>query len=111
MLNLHIDTSNRQAIVLILNGTIMKEKRIQSAEVKSQQVVAEIETFMAESESQFKDLTSLTVATGPGSFTGLRVGTIVGQTLSLLLEIPINGQEFGSLPKLEYGPDLWKLSG
>ena len=38
------------------------------------------------------DITEIEVHTGPGSFTGLRVGIAVATTLGKLLNIPVNGQ-------------------
>lgn len=41
----------------------------------------------------FKDLTGIEVEVGPGSFTGLRVGVSVANTLGFALGIPVNGKK------------------
>lgn len=41
----------------------------------------------------FKDLTAIEVRTGPGSFTGLRVGVSVANALGFALGIPVNGKK------------------
>lgn len=44
-------------------------------------------------ELKLSDVTEIEVVTGPGSFTGLRVGAAVANTLGLLLDIPVNGKK------------------
>ncbi|MBO6756430.1 MAG: tRNA (adenosine(37)-N6)-threonylcarbamoyltransferase complex dimerization subunit type 1 TsaB [Roseibium sp.] len=46
---------------------------------------------MAESSTAFKDLDRVIVTTGPGSFTGLRVGLSVARGFGLVLEKPVVG--------------------
>ena len=41
----------------------------------------------------FKDLDGIEVETGPGSFTGLRVGVSVANALGFELDIPVNGKK------------------
>lgn len=43
------------------------------------------------------DITEIEVATGPGSFTGLRVGIAVANILGNLLKIPINDLPVGTM--------------
>jgi len=43
-----------------------------------------------------KDITEIEVATGPGSFTGLRVGVSVANALGFSLGIPVNGKKIES---------------
>lgn len=75
----------------------------------SQLLYQEIESWLKKQDKQLTDITEIELFTGPGSFTGLRVGAIVAQTLSLLLNIPINKLPPGSLPKITYGEDKWNL--
>lgn len=110
MLSLYINTSEMFKIELVLDdGVEKKERLVDSTKGKSQMVVPAIEDFLKEEGKQLSELTELTIHTGPGSFTGLRVGAAVARTLSLFLSIPLNGLAPGSLPELEYGEDKWKL--
>ncbi|VAW20995.1 tRNA threonylcarbamoyladenosine biosynthesis protein TsaB [hydrothermal vent metagenome] len=47
--------------------------------------------FLAGNETSYKDLTRVGVTTGPGSFTGLRIGISAARGLSLALDIPAIG--------------------
>jgi tRNA threonylcarbamoyladenosine biosynthesis protein TsaB len=42
---------------------------------------------------EVKDIKEIEVNTGPGSFTGLRVGISVANTLGFVLKIPVNGKK------------------
>jgi tRNA threonylcarbamoyladenosine biosynthesis protein TsaB len=42
---------------------------------------------------KFKDLAKIQVKTGPGSFTGLRVGVSTANALGFSLGIPVNGKK------------------
>lgn len=52
-----------------------------------------IEDALRENNKEFKDVTEIIVATGPGSFTGLRVGVSIANALGFLLGIPVNGKK------------------
>ena len=51
-----------------------------------------LEESLAKSGATFQDLTGLGVFRGPGSFTGLRIGITVMNTLAQSLSIPIVGE-------------------
>ncbi len=55
-----------------------------------------IHSLMTASESKTQDIKALIVATGPGSFTGLRVGLSAAKGMAQGLQIPIIG-----VPSLE----------
>jgi len=47
--------------------------------------------FLADNKTGYKDLTRIGVTTGPGSFTGLRIGISAARGLGLALDIPVIG--------------------
>ncbi len=96
---LRIDTSaiNTAHITLDVNGK-WYEKTSESKILKSQMVLPMIEEILAEHKVKLTDITTITVATGPGSFTGLRVGATVANTLGYLLDIPVNGKKTLAIP-------------
>lgn len=110
MLTLIIRTSVPKQVVLKLvnNQDIVAEQVIDSL-APSQQILKEIELILQKKSLMLQDLNSIQLDTNPGSYTGLRVGAVTAQTLSLLLKIPINGLPPGSLPTIKYPNDKWKL--
>ncbi|MCL4366953.1 tRNA (adenosine(37)-N6)-threonylcarbamoyltransferase complex dimerization subunit type 1 TsaB [Patescibacteria group bacterium] len=60
-------------------------------EFGSQSLLPLIEKILLKQGLNFKDLDEVKVNTGPGSFTGLKVGAAVAQALSYSLGIPVNG--------------------
>lgn len=52
-------------------------------------ILRKLEEFLAENDVTFTELSGLFVFQGPGSFTGLRIGLSVANTMSYSLSIPI----------------------
>ena len=91
---LTIDTSNsRETIVgLKIDGQECFLKG-RSKILKAQNVLPLIEKILKKQNLKPNDLTAIEVNTGPGSFTGLRVGVAVANTLAWSLKIPVNGKK------------------
>jgi len=98
-MKLFIDTSaiNTAKIAVEIDGK-RHEKTSESKIVKSQMVLPMIEQILAEHKLKLTDITAITVASGPGSFTGLRVGATVANALGYLLDIPVNGKKELAIP-------------
>lgn len=88
-MKLFIDTSNADKIIIKLND---QEYETAARKEKSQLILPFIVETLKNSSCTLLDLTEIEVAQGPGSFTGLRVGVAVAQTLGWSLKIPVNGQ-------------------
>ena len=56
-------------------------------------ILAEIKEFLAENGANWQNLRGICVFAGPGSFTGLRIGVTVANTLADSLKIPIIGEK------------------
>ncbi len=99
-ITLFIDTSaiNTAHITLEIDGKRYEKVR-ESKVMKSQMVLPMIEEILAEHSVKLTDITAITVSTGPGSFTGLRVGAAVANALGYLLGIPVNGLPAGKAGK------------
>ena len=59
-----------------------------------------IEAALAEADAAFADLDRIAVTTGPGSFTGVRIGVAAARALALALDIPAVG--IGSLDAIAF---------
>jgi tRNA threonylcarbamoyl adenosine modification protein YeaZ len=70
---------------------VVAERRSEQRMKHGEQLAPLIEDVMARAGIVRQDLTALAVGTGPGPFTGLRVGLVTARTLSLVLEIPAYG--------------------
>ncbi|MFC1625223.1 tRNA (adenosine(37)-N6)-threonylcarbamoyltransferase complex dimerization subunit type 1 TsaB, partial [Patescibacteria group bacterium] len=89
-MKLYIDTSKKDEISISLDG---EEFKTASKKQKSQKLLPFIDKTLKKKKLSIKDLTEIEVNTGPGSFTGLKVGVSVAQTLGWALEIPVNGKD------------------
>ncbi len=100
---LSIDTSSNKEIVvgLRIDGKSY-EKREEIGVQKSQVVLPLVEEILAEHHLDPTDITSIEVAQGPGSFTGLRVGISIANALAYSLTIPVNGKPIGDFAEPVY---------
>lgn len=89
-----INTSNSEETIVDLE--IGGKKHIikgKSKILKAQNALPLIEKILRKNKIKASDLTAIKVKTGPGSFTGLRVGVAVANTLAWVLKIPVNGKK------------------
>lgn len=98
-----IDTSDNKKIKIGLNIN-SKEKIVtsDSKNLRSQTCLLLIDKVLQGKKLQPKDLSQIRINTGPGSFTGLRVGIAIANTLSYLLQIPVNNKKIGDFQEPVY---------
>lgn len=91
---LHINTKDQKTVVVSLKnkGKVIKSLS-EDRKYSSQVLLPLIEKILKEEKLDFKDLKEIEVETGPGSFTGLRVGVSVANALGFSLGIPVNGKK------------------
>jgi len=90
---LYIDTSDSLVTLVRLTAMGQTAELKESSKIRrSQSVLVLVEKLLRASNLTIQDITQIEVFAGPGSFTGLRVGVSVANTLATLLEIPINGK-------------------
>lgn len=97
---LSIDTTDREKakISLLLDN---KKKNIEAKKknLSSQIVLDLISKILAENKIEPRQLTEIKVSSGPGSFTGIRVGISIANALGYSLNIPVNGRRQIATPR------------
>lgn len=107
-ISLSIDTSDSEmtSVILSRDGTSI-EKISDRSHFKSQVLIPLIEELLHEQHISLGDVSEIKLNVGPGSFTGLRVGVTVAQTLGKLLNVPVNGKPAGETA-LVYQKSKWE---
>ena len=98
-----IDTTNNKEMLvgLKIDEKEVIEKRTLDTR-KAQVVLPLLEKLLKEHKLHLKQLTAIEVNPGPGSFTGIRVGLSIANTLGFLLKIPVNGKKVGEPAEAKY---------
>ncbi len=100
---INIDTSDNKKISIGLNNNGKKKKlSSQSVLLKSEAALPLTDKLLKESNVKLGEIDEIKVNLGPGSYTGLRVGVAIANTLGFFLKIPINGKKIGELVKPVY---------
>jgi len=98
-----IDTTNNKEVVVCLRIDGKEFVKKQPLDTRKAQVVLPMaEKLLQEKKLRLKDLTGIEVNPGPGSFTGIRVGLSIANTLGFLLQIPVNSKKVGELAEAIY---------
>ena len=85
-------SENKEAKSRMQRGETVLEKTSDSRVLKSQMTLPLIESMLKDAGLSLSDISEIRVATGPGSFTGVRVGISIANMISTLYNIPINGK-------------------
>lgn len=98
MITLILDTSDNKKITVGLN--INGQENIQTEKItsnKTQIILPMIDKILKKHSLKPEDFSEIKINEGPGSFTGLRVGIAIANTLSFALNVPINGKKVGEI--------------
>ncbi len=89
-MKLYIDTSDREKVIVGID----KAKFETSLEARnSQKILYFIDEILKRNNFTVQDIKEIKVNTGPGSFTGLRIGIAIANTLAFGLGITVNGKK------------------
>ena len=87
MLILAFDTATRDATsALVRDGEVLGERSSRAV-----RVLADAEELLEQAGAKPRELSRLVVGTGPGSFTGVRMGLAAARGLAFALDLPLAG--------------------
>jgi tRNA threonylcarbamoyladenosine biosynthesis protein TsaB len=87
MLTLAFDTATSVATsALVRDGELLGERTSRAV-----RVLADAEELLERVGAEPRELSRLVVGTGPGSFTGVRIGLAAARTLAFALDLPLAG--------------------
>jgi tRNA threonylcarbamoyl adenosine modification protein YeaZ len=89
---LAFDTATPYVTVALHDGErVVAEARSEERMLHGELLAPLIARLLEQAGLVRQDLTAIAVGTGPGPFTGLRVGLVTARTLALVLEVPAYG--------------------
>lgn len=87
---LALDSSGLVASVAIVSGSrLVAEYSIQYKKTHSQTLLPMLDEIRRMVDLDLEEIDALAVAAGPGSFTGLRIGSATAKGLSLAMDVPV----------------------
>lgn len=88
---LHLETSTKVcSVALSLNGQVIQTvESNEGAYVHGEKLTLFIQEVCEKAQIEMKDLNAISVASGPGSYTGLRIGVSTAKGLCYALGIPL----------------------
>jgi len=87
---LAFDTSTSyESIALSRNGQIIADVTTKAKKTHSERLLPIVENMLSQTDTKMKDISAIATSTGPGSFTGLRIGLSTAKGLCFGLKIPL----------------------
>jgi tRNA threonylcarbamoyladenosine biosynthesis protein TsaB len=88
---LSIDTSSSQGGLALYDGRTLSTRSWPAARSHTTTLLSEIHHLLDKAEVEVRQLAAVAIATGPGAFTGLRVGFGVAKGFHLATGVPLIG--------------------
>ena len=86
-----LNSSTNICDIILINGDRQFSEKWQSDRQLAKDLLKHIKNILMNNKFDWNDISGIGVFQGPGSFTGLRIGITVANTLSDSLNIPIVG--------------------
>ena len=85
-----LDSSNvNLSVGLAKDDVLLKEISYEAWQQQSEYMIVELNKILEEFSVEYKDIDSIMVAVGPGSYTGVRIALTIAKVMALALNIPI----------------------
>lgn len=93
MTTLILDASGPYAVIAVANerGDVLSSMAFEASRTLSTRLFTQIESVLSAASLTKEDLTALAVGTGPGSFTGVRIGLTTFRTMAQVSGLPLVG--------------------
>lgn len=79
------------AVAVVAGDKVLAERMVNNRKTHSVNLLPMIKAVLEDAGVELGDLGGIAVSSGPGSFTGLRIGMSTAKTLAHVLDIPIAG--------------------
>lgn len=91
ILALKTDSSTAELYMLDAEGSQISQDVWEAGHQLSVQLLSKIEKLLHDNKTTWQDLSGIVVYSGPGSYTGLRIGITVANTIAYAQKVPISG--------------------
>ncbi|WP_419698886.1 tRNA (adenosine(37)-N6)-threonylcarbamoyltransferase complex dimerization subunit type 1 TsaB [Mucilaginibacter sp. NFX135] len=99
---LQIETANTScSVALAIDGKVVAFKQINERNIHAEVITLFIDELVATANLTYTDLDAIAVSSGPGSYTGLRIGVSTAKGLCFALDKPLIAIE--TLEAMAYG--------
>src|ERR1700744_803212 len=99
---LQIETATTSCSVALANGgKLLAVRQINERNIHAEVITKFIDELIAEAGITYADLDAIAVSSGPGSYTGLRIGVSTAKVLCFALDKPLIAIE--TLEAMAYG--------
>src|SRR5476649_750185 len=87
---LQIETATSScSVALAKNGYVLAEKQVNQRNIHAEVITLFIDELVGETGVVYQDIDAVAVSSGPGSYTGLRIGVATAKGLCFALDKPL----------------------